>query len=80
MTIEALAGLKSVNEITSDVLRQQFNERKLWELNRRLKSYTMLFTRNGPLLNDAKLGESIYRFCLYLRCFTRKGFCETLKS
>lgn len=61
MTIEALEGLNSVSEITPEVLRKQFNERKLWELNRRMKSYTMLFTRNGPLLNDAKLGENIYR-------------------
>jgi hypothetical protein len=61
MTIEALAGLKNVSEITPEVLLKQFQERKLWELNRRLKSYTMLFTRNGPLLNDAKLGENIYR-------------------
>lgn len=61
MTIEALAKVDSVTQITPDVLRSQFIERKLWELNRRLKSYTMLFTRNGPLLNDAKLGENIYR-------------------
>lgn len=61
MTIEALAGLNSVHEITADVLRQQFENRRLWELYRRMKSYTMLFTRNGPLLNDAKLGEAIYK-------------------
>lgn len=61
MTIEALAGLKNVSEITTEVLRKEFNERKLWELFRRMKSYTMLFTRNGPLLNDSKLGETIYR-------------------
>lgn len=61
MTIEALAELDSVHEITADVLRQQFEERRLWELYRRMKSYTMLFTRNGPLLNDAKLGEAIYK-------------------
>ncbi len=61
MTIEALAGLKNVSKITPEVLLQQFNERKLWELYRRMKSYTMLFTRNGPLLNDAKLGEAIFR-------------------
>lgn len=61
MTIEALAELNNVREITPEVLLEQFNERKLWELYRRMKSYTMLFTRNGPLLNDAKLGEAIYR-------------------
>ena len=32
----------------------------LIDLNTRLKSYTMLFSRNGPLLNDAKFGKRIY--------------------
>ncbi|MBK8656651.1 MAG: hypothetical protein IPN20_22690 [Haliscomenobacter sp.] len=61
MTIEALARLKNVSEITSEVLLRLFNEYKLWLLYHRMKSYTMLFTRNGPLLNDDKLGETIYR-------------------
>lgn len=65
MTIEALAGLKNVSEVTPEVLLQQFNERKLWELYRRMKSYTMLFTTGGPLHNpsikDPQLKESIYR-------------------
>lgn len=60
MTIEALGGLKNVGEITPEFLLKQFNERKLWELYCRMKCYTMLFTRNCPLLNG-KNGGKIYQ-------------------
>ncbi|WP_138500139.1 hypothetical protein [Spirosoma lacussanchae] len=29
-------------------------------MNKRLKSYTMLFSKNGPLFNDKEFGEAIY--------------------
>jgi hypothetical protein len=61
ITVEALAGLNNVGEITPAVLRTQFNKHKTWDLYSRMKSYTMLFTRNGPLFNDARLGKAIYR-------------------
>lgn len=60
MTIEALAELEHVSGITPDVLMQLFNNHKLWELNPRLKNYTMLFTRNSILFNDAQLGTDTY--------------------
>lgn len=61
ITVEVLAGLNKVSEITPEVLRAQFDDNKVWELYRRMKNYTMLFTRNGLLFNDAKLGVTIYR-------------------
>jgi hypothetical protein len=61
MTIEALAGLNNVDEITSDVLLVLFEKRNLTKLSQRLKSYTMLFTKNGPLHNDKEFGERIYK-------------------
>jgi len=60
MAIEALAKLKSVEEITPQVLLHLYNHHNLRELNKRLKSYTMLFTKNGPLHNDAKNGSKVY--------------------
>ncbi|WP_286756618.1 hypothetical protein [Roseivirga sp. UBA838] len=60
MTIEALAGLKSVNQITPKVLLSLYEKYDLKSLSKRMKSYTMLFTKNGPLHNDAKNGLKIY--------------------
>lgn len=60
MTIEALAGLSHVSEITSAVLLSEANKHKIWELYPRMKSYTMLFTKNNPLFNDPKSGKEIY--------------------
>ena len=50
MTIEAVGNLKTISQITPDVLLQLYNEKGLLTLNKRLKSYTMLFTKNGKLL------------------------------
>ena len=61
MTIEALAELNDVTQITPRILLDLFNKHKLWELYPRMKSYSMLFSRNGPLLNDAKNGVEIYK-------------------
>lgn len=71
MTIKALAGLSSVQDITTELLLNMIHKvsdklpYSLKELNLRFKSYTMLFTKNGPLYNDKKLGEKIYENLLY---------------
>lgn len=65
MTIEALANLNNVAEITPDLLLDLFEKENLVALNKRLKSYTMLFSLNNPLVNPAKkkdsVGEKTYR-------------------
>jgi hypothetical protein len=64
-TIEALAGQR-ISTIDADSLLKLFNNPyrdglyTLTRLNKRLKSYTMLFSKNGPLLNDKEFGEAIY--------------------
>lgn len=60
MTIEALGNLKNVSEITPDILLKLYNSKGLLKLNKRLKSYTMLFTKNGPLHNDKANGDKTY--------------------
>lgn len=60
MTIEALGGLKGVSEVTPALLSKLYKKYDLKSLNTRLKSYTMLFTKNGPLHNDAKNGLKVY--------------------
>ncbi|MCU0328741.1 MAG: hypothetical protein MUE53_07100 [Chitinophagales bacterium] len=60
MTIEALGKLKSVSEITPELLLALYKSQDLKSINKRLKSYTMLFTKNGPLKNDLKNGDKIY--------------------
>lgn len=54
MTIEALAGLKNVSEITPSLLKNLYDKVNLKNLNKRLKSYTMVFSLNNPLVNPAK--------------------------
>lgn len=60
MTIEALGNFKTVSEITPDVLLQLYKDKELLKMNKRLKSYTMLFTKNGPLHNDKANGDKTY--------------------
>lgn len=67
MTIKALAGLSSISELTTEVLRNKLAKVSdklpypLLDLNLRFKSYTMLFTKNSLLYgNDKKLGKQIY--------------------
>ncbi len=60
MTIEAIGKLKNVFEITPALILELYQKEGLKSLNQRLKSYTMLFTKNGPLKNDATNGEKIY--------------------
>ncbi|WP_170250080.1 hypothetical protein [Sphingobacterium allocomposti] len=64
MTVEALAGLKDVSEITPDLLMELYTKKDLKSINKRLKSYTMLFTKNGPLHNDKANGDRIYESLL----------------
>ncbi len=65
MTIEALSNLNNVSEITPNLLLELFEKKNLVGLNKRLKSYTMLFSLNNPLVNPAKkkdaVGEITYR-------------------
>jgi hypothetical protein len=60
MTIEALGNLRNICEITPELLLRLYNDKGLLKLNKRIKSYTMLFTKNGPLHNDKANGEKIY--------------------
>ncbi len=60
-TIEVLAELEEVSEITTDTLLKLYKEHKIWELFKRMKSYSMLFSRNGPLLNDKDFGDKIFK-------------------
>ncbi|MFT3949933.1 MAG: hypothetical protein QM763_23410 [Agriterribacter sp.] len=68
MTIEALAKLKNVSEITPSLLKELYNQVGLTEINKRLKSYTMVFSLNNPLVNPAKkannAGENTYHHLL----------------
>lgn len=71
MTIKALAKVDTVQEITTELLRAMLArpcrecEGSLMDFNLRFKSYTMLFTKNGPLYNDKKLGKQIYETLMY---------------
>lgn len=60
-TIEVLGNLDEVYEITTDTLLKLYERHKIWELFKRMKSYSMLFSRNGPLLNDKDFGNKIFR-------------------
>lgn len=68
MTVEALGKLNSVSEITPTVLLEQYKKQELRAINKRLKSYTMLFSLNNPLVNPAKkqdeAGEKTYHHLL----------------
>lgn len=70
MTVKALAGLSSISELTAEMLKKVITKvheelpYSLMSLNLRFKSYTMLFTKNGPLYNDKKLGKQIYQSLL----------------
>ena len=65
MTIEALGNLNTVSEITPNFLLELFENKNITGLNKRLKSYTMLFSLNNPLVNPAKkkddVGEKTYK-------------------
>lgn len=84
MTIEALDNLENVSEITADVLLKLYKSQDLKSINKRLKSYTMIFSLNNPLVNPAKkqdnIGEKTYHHLLtsILNNFESKGdkVCE----
>lgn len=59
-TIEVLADLDKVDKITPEILLGLYKELELPKLFKRMKSYSMLFTRNGPLLNNKEFGDFIY--------------------
>lgn len=64
MTIEALGQLKKVSEINPSILKELYIKIDLKEINKRLKSYTMIFSLNNPLVNPQKkamnAGENTY--------------------
>jgi hypothetical protein len=60
-TVEVLADIDKVSEITTDTLLELYEKYKIWELFKRMKSYSMLFSRNGPLLNDKDFGDKIFK-------------------
>ncbi len=80
MTIEALGNLKNVSEISPDILLRLYNDKGLLKVNMRLKSYTMLFTKNGPLHNDKANGDKTYEalFKTIVSTFENEGnkICE----
>lgn len=84
MTIEALAKLKNVSEVTPTLLKELYDKVALKEINKRLKSYTMVFSLNNPLVNPAKkannAGENTYHHLLnaIMRGFENEGkyVCE----
>lgn len=65
-TLEALTNC-NIKEVNSEKLKNIFRDpyqkshQSLMQLNKRMKSYTMLFTKNGPLHNDKDFGERIYK-------------------
>jgi hypothetical protein len=79
-TIEVLANLKDVSEITQQVLLELYKKHDLPKINKRLKSYTMIFSKNGPLHNDKDFGEKIYEtlFTNIINNFESEGIhqCE----
>ncbi len=84
MTIEALSNIESVSEITPNLLLDLYKSQDLKEINKRLKSYTMLFSLNNPLVNPAKkadnAGEKTYNNLLLsiMKNFENQGskVCE----
>lgn len=68
MTIEALAGLNNVSEISPSLLKELYYKIDLKSINKRLRSYTMVFSLNNPLVNPAKkannAGEITYHHLL----------------
>lgn len=68
MTIEALAKISSVTEISTTLLKELYQKVSLKDINKRLKSYTMAFSLNNPLVNPAKktnnAGENTYHHLL----------------
>lgn len=80
MTIEALGSLNNVSEITPEILLKLYRDKNLLVLNKRLKSYTMLFTKNGPLHNDKARGDKTYDalFKTIINSFENEGdkICE----
>ncbi|MEZ5044011.1 MAG: hypothetical protein R2828_29215 [Saprospiraceae bacterium] len=60
-TIEVLGNTRTVQEITPQLIEGIYKKYEIWNLFTRMKSYSMLFTRNGPLLNDKEYGEKIFK-------------------
>ena len=70
ITLQELTGKQSIAELSTSDIRQAFDRPyknvplSLTNINRRLKSYTMVFTKNGPLHNDKEKGKEVYETLL----------------
>ena len=61
-TIEAMAELDDVSQITPELLLEHFQQRNLPRLYQRMKNFTIIFSRNGPLFNgEASKREATFR-------------------
>nr|WP_321485503.1 hypothetical protein [uncultured Draconibacterium sp.] len=80
MTIESIAELNNVVEITPQILSYYFDKLNLYSLNDRFKSYTMLFTKNCLLKTDKTMGKVVYKKVIQylLNNFSNEGkyVCE----
>ncbi|WMJ74748.1 hypothetical protein RCC89_16460 [Cytophagaceae bacterium ABcell3] len=65
-TLEVLLVVDDFSVVTPEEILRLYQKplksypSSLLELNLRLKSYSMIFTRNGPLHNDKEFGKKIY--------------------
>lgn len=70
ITLQELTGKQSIAELSTSDIIQAFDRPyqnvplSLTNINRRLKSYTMVFTKNGPLHNDKEKGKEVYQTLL----------------
>lgn len=66
ITLQELTDKQSIAELSTLDILQAFDRPyqnvplSLTNINRRLKSYTMVFTKNGPLHNDKEKGKDVY--------------------
>ena len=59
--IAALAELEHVNQLTIDDLKKVFyrNDINISSINKNLKSFTMVFTNNGPLTQSTYIKKKL---------------------
>lgn len=72
ITLQELSGKENISELSTTDMLQAFDRPyvnaslSLTSINRRLKSYTMIFTKNGPLHNDKDKGKEVYESLMKL--------------
>lgn len=71
LTIQDLTSRNVLAELDTDDMLQAFEKPyqsapfSLSSINQRLKSYTMIFTKNGPLHNDKENGKKVYESLIH---------------